>query len=865
MSDKKVSSGLVNSNCKERDLPYELPIVDAHMHIQSNDIAPLPIMNGILRYKIALKFLPKGFINYIFLSSRKIPNFKYDYNPKTDTIYDGEKKLFNSNPFRESLVAKPEIKSRRFLTDATAVVTEYGVVTRHLSYSIAGLYQNESISTNLAYASRWAKNKTASEKDIEKAKKSRDSIVNARHTKDWFNNYIQWYKSATVYELKTDTSKKVFAFFSKPKIACIMGMELMYAHFWGAYGIPIYLEDSKGNIYIIDNFPENLNYPYDMDILSINEVGDVDLTKCIEKKCSSSQKYSIFLQKLDDVSETYQFEDHFQHVEYQKIAALRYPFQFLPFYHVDPRRFFAPINEIKKKFNFYIPTSKKGIYHKLYDGKENDNDEDMEKIKESVTNSICKMNGGNEANGISFKYSTSIANVKKELLSKNNPGLFWGIKLYVALGYPPYIGCTGNTNGQLVFPELNKDTYKDFTDFLGWCGDNDVPVTCHCSPQGMTIADSEIYLKEYLKKKENSRFKERKTSEFEPHLKGFMLGLGIIDDFSSPDSWEIVLNEIPSKELRLCLAHFGGKPYFVDKYSMENDPYAWQVQLKNIIYGSDKRIYTDLSNFMFKKVEFPKVVQENDFTKIIEKYPESKELFIQEICAKDKYYRTDLSLNDLNVYDINDDKQYEKRQQILRLRFAMLETGIVGNDINKAATRLAKLLEDDEEHNNLLRYRILFGSDYPMFEGTEGVKGIANYQASTFMFYQLLTHKLKNKWDAWHQFTVINPLKFLGLLDLKGWDESAGKTEPEFFSIRVDKMNNFNEALKNYNKELPDDGDRKSLWNLGTQEDTNAVIDEKIKSFAKYGTIPNAQNIVDKKGNMILTGEKRNEYRCVND
>jgi len=219
----------------------------------------------------------------------------------------------------------------------------------------------------------------------------------------------------------------------------------------------------------------------------------------------------------------------------------------------------------------------------------------------------------------------------------------------------------------------------------------------------------------------------------------------------------------------------------------------------------------------------------------------------------------------LNVYDINDDKQYEKRQQILRLRFAMLETGIVGNDINKAATRLAKLLEDDEEHNNLLRYRILFGSDYPMFEGTEGVKGIANYQASTFMFYQLLTHKLKNKWDAWHQFTVINPLKFLGLLDLKGWDESAGKTEPEFFSIRVDKMNNFNEALKNYNKELPDDGDRKSLWNLGTQEDTNAVIDEKIKSFAKYGTIPNAQNIVDKKGNMILTGEKRNEYRCVND
>ena len=64
-----------SSNVDVINPPAVFPLVDAHMHIQSNDIAPLPIMNGILRYKAALKFLPKGFINYIFLSSRESTYF----------------------------------------------------------------------------------------------------------------------------------------------------------------------------------------------------------------------------------------------------------------------------------------------------------------------------------------------------------------------------------------------------------------------------------------------------------------------------------------------------------------------------------------------------------------------------------------------------------------------------------------------------------------------------------------------------------------------------------------------------------------------------------------------------------------------
>lgn len=860
-----------SSNVDVINPPAVFPLVDAHMHIQSNDIAPLPIMNGILRYKTALKFLPKGFINYIFLSSREIPNFKYDYDPRTDIIYEGEKKLYNVNLFRGTPINRPEVKNRRFLTDATAFITEYGVVTRHCSYSIAGLYVNEAILTALAYPSRWSSASVSKKWDEKLAKKSMESIVKARHNQDWFDQYIGWYENSLVKELKTNENKEVSAFVSKPELACMMGMELMYSHFWGAYGIPIYLEDSKGTFYTIENFPNyictddinggnntrttinTLNYPYDMKLPAENETGYIDLTNCNKKQIFTGQKYSLFLREIDK-SETYRFEDHLRHTRYQKIASLRYPFQFIPFYHVDPRRFFAPIGKMEEIFDFYVPTERTGIY----------------KREDSIIKNIKKEINGRISFGNSFNYSISENLLKNDLLWNNKrqlgTGLFWGVKLYVALGYPPYIGCSGNITGRRIFPKLdmaleNKEnsttvSYQRFTEFLNWCGENDIPITCHGSPQGMTIADSEIYLKEYLKQNGNSKFSEMRTSEFEPHCKGMMLGLGLIDDFSSPESWKVVLEQISSKDLRLCLAHFGGKPYFVDEYSMENDPYAWQIKLKNLIYTSNKKIYTDLSNFMFRKVYFPNVVQENAFDKILKKYSEAKELFTEEINGGTKYYRSKLIIDDLNVYKINDCEQYKKRQQALRIRFAMLETGIVGADINKAATKLAKLFEDDK--NNLLRYRIMFGSDYPMFEGTDGVKGVADYQSSTFIFYQLLTHKLNNKWDAWHQFTVINPLIFIGLIQIDDTSEA-----PEYFTIQTAKLNQFKSNLQVFNNsdDLCNDKEREKFYDLDSRDDVNAKFSKiNIDAMYKNLKIPRADKIIDKDGNLIITGEKCNAH-----
>ena len=44
-----------------------------------------------------------------------------------------------------------------------------------------------------------------------------------------------------------------------------------------------------------------------------------------------------------------------------------------------------------------------------------------------------------------------------------------------------------------------KKPHDEVKEFYRFCIDKDIPITCHGSPQGMTIADPGVYLKEYLK------------------------------------------------------------------------------------------------------------------------------------------------------------------------------------------------------------------------------------------------------------------------------------------------------------------------------------------------------------------------------
>ena len=59
MSDEKEYTPMTNriQGSIKITSPAYIPIVDAHMHIQGNQIAPIPIMKGILVYKLVVKWI----------------------------------------------------------------------------------------------------------------------------------------------------------------------------------------------------------------------------------------------------------------------------------------------------------------------------------------------------------------------------------------------------------------------------------------------------------------------------------------------------------------------------------------------------------------------------------------------------------------------------------------------------------------------------------------------------------------------------------------------------------------------------------------------------------------------------------------
>ena len=237
-----------NKNITEGDSPCIIPIVDAHMHIQSNDVAPLPIMNGILRLQMSKKGIQEGKINFCELSFRKKLNkhgdYSYDFDPDSNDITFNNKKIKNGVSWSIDSV---NIENRETLTDAVAGfsfslslpngfiglllspitaflnVTKYGQVARQCSFLIADLYKNQAMFSSLAYPSRWVSNFYSLKSKINSffSYIERKILVFRRNDKV-SDKYIGWYRFETL---------TIRGFLSVPKISCIMGMDLMYAHY----------------------------------------------------------------------------------------------------------------------------------------------------------------------------------------------------------------------------------------------------------------------------------------------------------------------------------------------------------------------------------------------------------------------------------------------------------------------------------------------------------------------------------------------------------------------------------------------------------------------------------------------------------
>jgi predicted TIM-barrel fold metal-dependent hydrolase len=97
-----------------------------------------------------------------------------------------------------------------------------------------------------------------------------------------------------------------------------------------------------------------------------------------------------------------------------------------------------------------------------------------------------------------------------------------------------------------------------------------------------------------------------------------------------------------------------------------------------------------------------------------------------------------------------------------------IEYGIFKNKFKS----LAKELVDKIKENENLQWRILMGSDWYMAE-TEGT-GAGGYYTEMFELLTEVTRLIGGEWDAWHQFTVVNPLMFMGLIEVPN-----GQKEPE--------------------------------------------------------------------------------------
>jgi hypothetical protein len=533
-----------------------------------------------------------------------------------------------------------------------------------------------------------------------------------------------------------------------------------------------------------------------------------------------TEPYSHFMKKAND-SEICQFEDYFAHNMYTRMAVLNYPFQFLPFLHVDPRRIWGRLET--GKHDFYCETG---------------NNELEQLNKEEIRRNI----EGNRG----FKYAVTVDEIKRELLNgEGSSGLFWGVKLYAALGYPPYLSI--DNEAKKVFPHIGTGTYRGWAEFLQYCAEKEIPVTCHGSPQGMTIADPCVYLKEYLKQQNKSGYYRSKKICFESTDKTFFQGLGLIDDFSSPDSWERTLNSLPNNagnKLKLCLAHFGGVRFFSGEFR-RNSPYNWIDGICRLI-KPENNVFTDISCFTFKDITLPTYITGET---VYNKYCRTRGHSILERAYSRSYNSSYYTLNTSVNFTMAELAQLNK----FFVDFAENEPSF--SELKTAAHTLANQINI----KTFLKHRILFGTDWPMTEMT--ITGIPNYNACVFLLLQMVTRYCGGTWDAWHQFAVINPLRFLGLLkeEAGGGAKEANYTG-DSYTFNHAKMALFNTHVTNYLNSMTENSRIKAAGtfgiDLGDVRKNYAAVFKTKYDLKEPGTkeikIPCSHMIKNREGKLIL-------------
>jgi len=940
----------INNDSTLQDITI-YPITDAHMHIQGNGIAPIPIMKGIIIYQLASGLCEKADnqinikeLSYITNNKVSIEEKKFDKKhnmiSKVTSInfIDIDKFLFENRKAMQELLAKDiteledsflennknlasigkilcspihlpfaiakdlkiidflkfiiqspkkfydsyfkdkelkaeedkineELENQKRLKNEDSfmeklikgavsnAVGNYGELGIFTSFDLSKIYMNSDEALSLGYLS------CGTDSTIDKSNNKIKELIQEEKktfTSSDSNDYKSFLGITSHYPIGK-TNKSISSYF---QFAIMHQMELMYAHYWGAAGIPIYVAANNKFYYVTNSIYEYYRSPWKLwlgkrkiPLHNIYSCGNLlndsikDLKKTLPKnEIKTNEKYFHILKEIED-NELNAFESFEKHIFFHKLAALKYPFRLLSFFHIDPRRFISSIDKSK---------------HIFIEKKEEEKNE-YEKL--DVSEITKKQNLSEILENFFIQNNASVSSER----------LFWGIKMYVALGYPPYFGID-EKNTEKIFPMLSKDELNNaktlMTNFYNYCATNKIPITCHGSPQGMTIGDPAIYFKEYLKSCDVSV-----PSNFPSTPVNFMKGIGLIDSFSSPKSWEIVLNKHPN--LKLCIAHFGGSrfmdgTFFSEKdgsvFNSDNDCvyYNWMKDISNLI-NKYENVYTDLSCYSFvgndkdskygfslnklfkyykkeKKEEYKKYKNYSDFKKEkLELKKNDYRTYIKDIFNLIEYegkkYKDEIEKyrRDLKEYELYENTEYCPPEPIVPKENLYAKIYFVAQNLKTLIS-----------NNEALKFRLMFGSDWPMFETSEK---LGSYNAAWFLMSQYLTYILGEKWDAWHQFAVINPLKFLGLID----ESKSVLDEYSYTNEGKNKLNLYRDCLENFYDAVKNKESLQKMMSNFKTLDIGKEFTSPISTLNSYININVEISSAEKKVNDLIInfGEKK--------
>jgi hypothetical protein len=172
----------------------------------------------------------------------------------------------------------------------------------------------------------------------------------------------------------------------------------------------------------------------------------------------------------------------------------------------------------------------------------------------------------------------------------------------------------------------------------------------------------------------------------------------------------------------------------------------------------------------------------------------------------------------------------------------------------------ARTLEALLKRESVLKERILFGTDWPMTEMS--VEGIPNYNSALFSLLQLVSVFMDNRFDAWHQFAVLNPLKFLGLLEEVGPAEKTGKPLKDY-TIKLDgRFKKMEESIRYFiTSEIRDNSKTFDDNYKMTVDGCTAALERNRRELEMINEqgIPAADKMVGNGGRLLLTNYRQGE------